>query len=118
NGASDIASAGMLVNSALTAANGCLVFFARASNQFFLVNDAGTAFLGPVTAGSNASLQNSSCVFDASTSGSATVGTVLTGTAALRFKPAFAGSKNNYMLANDSVNQSSGWIMRGTFVAQ
>src|SRR5262249_56479757 len=118
NGASDIGTTLMMLNASLTPANGCFVVFARAANQFYLIDDAGTGALGPVTAGTNASLQNSSCVLDASASASSSGGTTLTVTATLSFKPGFAGAKNNYMLASDSLNQSSGWTINGVFLVQ
>jgi len=115
NGASDITSTTMLMNATLNGANSCFIAFVRASNEFYLVNDAGNGALGPVTAGTNATLQNSQCILDASGSSSGSAGTTLTVNVALSFKAPFAGAKNNYLQVTDSASQSSGWALKGTF---
>ncbi len=115
NGASDISYTVMVVNATLSVTNSCAFVFVRASNQFYLVNDAGNGVLGPITAGANVSVQNSQCVLNGLGSSSASAGAQLTVNAALSFKTAFAGLKNNYGQATDSASQSSTFGILGTF---
>jgi hypothetical protein len=82
----------------------------------YLVNDAGNGVLGPVTAGTATTLQNSQCVLNAASSSTSGAGTQLTVFAALSFKPAFAGAKNIYMHATDSANQTFALVAKGIFV--
>src|SRR5260370_35278728 len=57
----------IVVNSALTGSGGCYVGYWRSSNSFFLLNDAGTAWLPTsVPAGSGGTVQNSQCILNGS----------------------------------------------------
>jgi len=116
NGYADIVSTQMLVNAAPSAANGCYVALSPAGSQFYLVNDASNGVLGPVTAGTATTLQNSRCILNAASSSASGAGTQLTINVALSFKPAFAGSKNVYMQATDSLNQTFALVAKGIFV--
>src|SRR5205085_6094278 len=80
----------LLVNSSLNAANACYVAYQRSSNTLILLNDAGTSWLGPITAGSAGTLQNSQCVLNGSGSSATGFGNSLTFTASLSFKSPFA----------------------------
>ena len=106
----------MLANTTTSPANGCYMAYARASNQFYLVNDAGNGVLGPVTASTATTLQNSQCILNAAGSSASGSGQTLTVNTALTFKPAFAGSKNIYMQATDSANQTIALIAKGIFI--
>ena len=57
--------------------NGCFIFYAQASNTFFLLNDVATAWSGLV-AGSASSVSNSQCTLTGVGSGGAAVGSNLT----------------------------------------
>ena len=95
----------------------CVVFFDRVSSTLLLLNDGGSAWLGPVTAGVVGTLQNSQCILDGAASSSSGVSTDLTVNLGLTFKGAFAGAKANFALAADSSAHTSGWQLGGTFTA-
>jgi len=113
NGAADIASTAMLVGATLSAANGCYMFFA--GNNLWLANDAGSAWLSPVTLGVIGTTQNAQCIVDAGASSSSSSGNNLTVNVNLTFKASFAGSKTNFMFVIDRAGLSSSWQSRGTW---
>jgi hypothetical protein len=115
NGFADISSTQLVINGSLSAANGCYLLFARAANAIWLANDAGTQFVGPLTLGTQGTLQNSQCIMDAAASSAPGTGNTLTLNIALSFKAAFAGAKTNFMLVYDNAGQTSGWQARGTW---
>src|SRR5258705_1803147 len=98
---------------ASSAPNACMVYHDKATNQVYLINDAGTAWL-PGTLGTSATLQNTSCVIALASSSISISGNTLTLTLATTFKPAFTGTKNIYMYVADG-SQDSGWQTRGTW---
>ena len=56
---------GELVSAFRAGANGCFVQFFPPANTFRLLNDAGTAWLAPLTPGTGASSSNSQCTLNA-----------------------------------------------------
>jgi hypothetical protein len=112
-GAIDIASTQMDINSSLTAAGGCYLYYSRASNQIQLANDGGS-FGTALTVGTAGTLTNSQCTLDAGASSVTPSGNTLTLNVALSFKAAFAGAKNIYMEAQNAT-LDSGWSPKGTF---
>ena len=114
SGYAAIATTSVLVNSSLTTSAGCYVLYNRASNSVSLANNAGTTWLGPVTLGQSANLENSQCGVDAATSSATGSGNSLTVNLTLSFQSAFQGARYIYMSANDGV-QDSGWQQRGSW---
>src|SRR5207244_1094791 len=104
----------LLVNAGLSGANACYVVYQRSGNTLILANDAGTAWLGPIAAGSGATLQNSQCVLYGSGSSAVGSGNSLSLTLSLSFLPAFAGNKTVFLTA-DGGGVTSGWQSRGTW---
>jgi hypothetical protein len=51
-GPSNIANVFFMVNPSISAFSSCFVFYNRGANALYLMNDAGTAFQGPITPGS------------------------------------------------------------------
>ena len=96
-------------------ANGCQLRYNRTINGLFLLNDAGTAWLGAIAPGSGSTLENSQCRLIGSSSSVYASGTVLRVAATVQFKTAFAGTKNIYMRAADSFGVDSGWVQKGTW---
>jgi len=94
--------------------NGCFIFYARAANVFFLLNDAATAFSGLV-AGSAGSVGNSHCTLNGVGSGGTAVGSNLTVTFNLTFSAGFAGTRQIYMQAADDTNNIEVWHLMGTW---
>ena len=94
----------------------CLGYYSRAANAVYLMNDAHTAWLGPLALGGSGSVQNSVCSISsagASVSGS---GTQLTLNLPFTFLPAFAGSKSISLLASAASGALiSGWVSAATW---
>ena len=61
NGGADVSYAYLIVNTGLSAANGCFLEFNRAANTIRLANGAGSAWLSTLTPGVGGSLSNSQC---------------------------------------------------------
>jgi hypothetical protein len=112
-GYSGLSSALVIINSSLSWASGCALLYYPASNTLYLMNDAGSAWTGPVTLGQSGTLQNSQCVVNAATSSASGSGDNLTVTLALSFQSAFTGAKNIYMDAYDGPD--AGWQLKGTW---
>jgi hypothetical protein len=104
-----------IVNSTVSYAGGCATTYVQPWNAIFLMNDAGSTWLGPVTPGSNATVQNSQCIVNAAQSSVSGSGNALTFNLALTFNPSFAGSKNIYGWAQDNANANSGWQQIGSW---
>jgi len=115
NGYADVSTAQMMINSTLSVAGGCWMYYSRASNQVWLMNNAGTAWLGPVTLGPAGTLSNSQCTVNAGGSSSSGSGTNLTVNVVLSFTPAFGGAKTNYMVVYDAGGLSPGWQANGAW---
>jgi hypothetical protein len=94
--------------------NGCFIFYAQASNVFYLLNDSATAFSGLV-AGSAGSVSNSQCTLNGVGSGGAGVGSNLTVTYNLIFSLSFAGTKQIYMQAVDNNSANEVWHQMATW---
>jgi hypothetical protein len=116
-GTGNISVAYFLVNSALSASNACYVEFNRAASTLRLQNDAGSAWLGPITLGSTASLANSQCSITGSGASSVVTGNNLTITIPATFAFAFVGAKTAFGYAYDNAYNGSGWVTTGTWTA-
>ena len=114
NGFQFLSAVAVLVNSTLSAPNACLVYFVKSSGSFYLINDAGIAFMGPLTAGSAGTLANSRCTLTGSGSSIGGSGNTLTAALQISFNPAFGAVRNLYMYAADQAGFNTGWQMRGT----
>jgi hypothetical protein len=114
NGAADIAGAYLLVHSQIRPDVGCFVYYNRPANTVQLVNDAGTLWSAPVTAGAG-SAANSFCTVHVAGVSASTSGNTLTWVVPLTFTPAFGGVKNLYLLAIDSAGANSNWSLKGTW---
>ena len=95
--------------------NGCEVEYYAPDNTLYLKNDGGTAWQGPLTAGTSGTLQNSQCMVNGSETTAAGSGQTLTLTLSVSATPTFVGTQNIYMVAIDSEGSSSGWQNRGTW---
>ena len=115
-GASDFVSTQALFNTLLGAANACWLWVDPVHAAAYLANDAGTQFVGPITLGTSATLQNSQCTLNGSGSSAILSGNIATVNLALTFLPAFTGPKNSYGFAQ-STTGLSGWQRVGTWTA-
>jgi hypothetical protein len=93
----------------------CVIYFYPAANQLELLNDAGTAWLTPITIGSAATSQNSSCILNADASSVQSAGSILTLNLALSFTAAFSGTKTFYIFGADNSGLSLPWTQVGTW---
>jgi hypothetical protein len=114
-GYANLGYAHLLINAGLSASNACYVAYQRSSNSLILLNDAGNGWLGPITAGSGVTLQNSQCVLNGIGSAATGSGSNLTLTVLLTLKPGFTGSKTVFLYADGSGGLNSGWQSRGTW---
>jgi pimeloyl-ACP methyl ester carboxylesterase len=96
-----------------SSANSCLVYYARAANQLFLLNDAGAVW-SPAAPGAAVTLSNSQCSIDAVAASVMPSGTNLTLNLPVTFTAAYAGAKSTYMYAAGS-GANSGWQAIGTW---
>jgi hypothetical protein len=94
--------------------NTCLLEYARAANQLYLFNDAGTGWLAPATVGAAGTLSNSQCSISMAAANVTTSGTNLTLSLPMMFPAAFAGAKITYMYDGGSI-ANSGWQPMGTW---
>src|SRR5581483_10086973 len=104
-----------LLNASLSSHNGCRIQYQPSTNRLYLLDDAGTTSLGPLTPGVAGSESNSQCTIDASASSVSAAGNTLSVTVALTFTPAFAGVKKLYGDALDNGNLNSGWQSLGAW---
>ena len=104
-----------LFHTQLSQAGACYLQYNHDQNTLWLRDDAGAAWLGPVSLGATATLQNSQCSVAAASSTASGSGTTLTLDVALTFKGEFAGTKNIYMYAADTSGLNSGWQTRGSW---
>jgi hypothetical protein len=115
DGFSDLQWVYALFHTSISGANGCYLRYTRAQNTLWLRNDAGNAWLGPVTPGTAGTVENSQCTLVAASSAASGSGTTLTLDVSVSFKGAFAGTKNVYLYAIDMLNLVSNWQQRGTW---
>ena len=113
-GYTTISSSMIIVNSSLSVANGCYIYFSRAANQLYLNNNAGTSWQGPITMGTTATLSNSQCTINAAGSSATGSGNNLTLNVAITFLAAFTGNKNVYEEVYDGT-LDTGWLLMGAW---
>ena len=115
DGASTITWAHIVINSTLSAAQGCYFAYEQARSLLYIANDSATATQATIGLGAGGSVQNSQCVIHAANSSVAVLGNNLSLTVSLSFKPAFAGTKSIYATASDNAGLSSVWQNVGTW---
>jgi hypothetical protein len=105
-GYQDITEADLLVQTSQTQAAACSAKWTP-TGGYYLMNDAGTAWLGPVAAGGSGILQNSQCMLMAAVPAISGSGNNLTVNFGMVFSPtAFTGAKNVYLAATGSGGNS------------
>jgi hypothetical protein len=113
-GYQDISYALFMVGANSSGSGACFAMWVPAGNTFYLGNDAGTNWLGPVAGGGTATLQNSQCTLNAATSSGSGTGSTLTVHFGLSFTGSFLGSKNTYEMVVGSAG-GTGWQQEGTW---
>ena len=115
DGAADIATVHVIVNSQLSGVNGCRIAFDRPSRLLWLIADNGTTWLTAGTVGSGSITSNTQCSLDPVSSSLSVAGNVLTLSLRLVFKPAFSGAKQIFLLAVDRTGLNTGWQQIGSW---
>ena len=114
NGFGYLSNAHALFNSSLSGTGACWVFYNRPVNGFYLINDAGTSFLGPLTVGSAGTLTNSQCTLNGTGSSVSGTGNTLTVILSVTFTASFGAGQNIFIYAGDQAGNNSGWQAKGT----
>jgi hypothetical protein len=102
-----------LINGTLNGNGACWVYYSAATNGLFLLNDTQSTSTGPLTPGSNGTLQNSQCTLNGAGSSVTGAGNTLAMTLALTFKPSFSGTQTAFGQAFDNASLTSGWQALG-----
>ena len=116
NGGADIASAFLMVASAVNPAGTCFVHYDRASNSVRLMNDAGSTWSAWLAAGTG-STSNSQCTVNSQGLTATVNGNTLTVTYPISFLSGAAGQRSVFALAIDAGGISSQWAQLGTWNA-
>jgi hypothetical protein len=104
----------LLVNTSSVSYVNCLYArYIASSNLLYLMDDAGSSWLGGFAPGSANVIENSYCRLDCATTTVSGSWTSLTITWNVSFKSSFFGSKNVYLKAIDTLNANSGWQVKG-----
>lgn len=109
--ASSLHSAHLLINSTLSGAGACWVWYDGSTQRLGLVNDSGSS----ISFIDSGTVANSQCTLDRDASGiSLNAGTLFL-SLSLTFKAGFSGAKALYMNVGDSSGES-GWQVRGSWL--
>ncbi len=115
DGWTDLKEVQFLTSLSASQANAVCVRYVRSTNKLYLLNDAGSAWLGGVAPGSAKILQNSRGQLDCAQTTVTGAGTVLTVKWQISFKLAAAQKVyKTYLWAKDN-SVSTGWIQQGTW---
>src|SRR5258708_887894 len=96
-GYANLACVEVVINNALSAANGCYLRYERVANRLYLLNDGASSFGPAGTPGMAATLSNSQCSINAASTTVSGGGNNLTLSVPITFASSFAGAKNVYL---------------------
>jgi hypothetical protein len=114
SGYSDIQQAMFMVASNPGGVPGCTAMFDRVSGNFYLRDDTGSNWLGPVQEGSAATVENSQCILSGIGSSGSSSGNTINVVFGLTFKAGFAGVMNTYLNVTTS-SGTAGWTQFGNW---
>jgi hypothetical protein len=117
NGSNTIDSQQFLINSRFTGINSCHIAYVPATNLFFVLNNAATAWLGGLPPGTNTSISNSQCSLNVKNATSIKLGNVFTLSFPITFSPTYPGTKFLYMLAVDQGGLRADWATYGIWTS-
>jgi hypothetical protein len=115
NGPTDLASAQVIINNALSGVNACYVWVEPNHGWVWLANDSYSSWPGPLTLGTPGTLQNSQCTVNVGASSGVLAGNTYTLNLVVSFPAAFAGLKNIYGYATNLAGLNSMWQPLGTW---
>src|SRR5579871_3270761 len=113
NGAADITSSQIVINSTLNGTASCYLFFVHSTNTVYVANDAGS-WQGPLTIGTAGTLGSSQCTLNSGSSSVSASGNNLTVNLAITFAASYAGAKNVYVEVRNATFDA-GWVQKGTW---
>jgi hypothetical protein len=118
-GATDLTMLAVWFNASFanTSANSCLFYYYPPANTLYLMNDAGTAWLAPMSVGSSATYANRQCSINLAATSANLSGTDLVLTVPVTFASTYGGAKNVYLFAAGT-SANSGWQALGTWTIQ
>jgi len=105
----------VVVNSSLSGYQGCYISIDPVHKTLLLLNDAATAWQGPITLPTSSTLGNSQCTINGGSSSIALSGNNATVNLALSFSSGFGGVKNVYGYAQAAGGLNSGWTALGNW---
>jgi len=106
---------GLLVSEGVAGTGACYVFNVSGTPRLLLVNDNG---VGSQEAAAASAASNTQCEAVADQPASAVTDDAVTVTFHLRFKPAFTGSKQLYLIAQDAAGAGTGLRRAGQFTLE
>ena len=115
NGAGDLNTLLLQMNTTQSGVNACYVYYQPLGNHLFLANNAGTWITPALTPGVAGTASNSQCTLNAAASSVTMAGNNLTLNVALTFLGTFVDSRNVYLDAVDFSGLGSGWVKEGAF---
>jgi hypothetical protein len=114
NGAADIQSALIVINSSLNGSHSCYIQVTAGSSTVSLASDDASTW-NPVTLGGAGSVQNSQCGISGQTSSVSTNGSSIVLNLALNFTITYVGVRNVYIYAIDNEGLTLDWQQKGTW---
>ncbi len=116
DGATDIATARLLVSTSLSQVKAVSLKYVASTNRLYLLDDAGTTWRGGLAPGATATVSNTYGTLRAATTTVSRSGTKLTIKWSLSFRTPYSGRRYNvYSLADDSLGVSSGYKLIGNW---
>ena len=115
NGYQSLSGVHLLVNSSVSGANACWMYYDAAGKVLWLASDNASSW-SSAPAGSATTIQNSQCQITGSGVSVTGSGTNLTLNIPITFKSAFAGTRNVYMSATDTGGTASNYFQTATWI--
>ena len=114
-GAHSLSQIYLLLDNIISFSVSCTARYDVQANVFWLSNDAGNAWLGPLSPGASGSLQNSRCALSGGGSSVFLSGNIALVNFQLTFLPLFASTWDEWLLATDTGGLNSGWQQLGAW---
>ncbi len=115
NGSSYINQFHMLLNWGVDGAGACWMMYIQSGNSLYLINDTGTAWLGPYAPGSANTLSNSQCSVNVASVTVSGFSNTLVLTVPITFNSSFIGPQNAFGYVMDQGGGASGWQFLGSW---
>lgn len=110
-GLGGVSEASALIQSSTTSVGACQVMYNLGDSKFYLLNDAGNVWLGPISPSTATSVENTQCKLSGANSYASTTSTSITAHFDLAFKGSFNGTKNIYLYYNNTWLYAGEWTV-------